>query len=467
MSDNSLPLETRLGELARASVALSRTGWRDRASALGTVGARFLDDGDPLRGRALAEMPADSGLSREQCARVLLEMARDWTAPRLEALVRAEFEDPAVLDGWTDDRRVPSGRRLRALPLEPGVGLHICAGTVPGVSVTSLIRGLLVGSPVLLKPGAGDRTLPGLFIEGLGELARTEGVAQTLSRACAEFYWQGGIDPIEEAALTGAGFVVVYGSTNTIAHVRQRTPPQTPVVSYGHKIGLAIVGAVDPVGAADPGVMSDPGVASDPRVASDLAEAVAAFDQRGCVSPHQVFVVGSALAARRLAEAIAARLAVLHDRLPPGAPTEGVASAVHQLRGTAELREAAGEPVQTWAGPGVSWTVIFDDAAELRPSCGARTVHVTPVAAPADLASILEPAGPFLQTVGLAGFGDDQHDALADLVGRLGASRVVPLDQIAYPPAWWIHDGQGPLRRLVRWVEAGPTPGRAAAPPAR
>ena len=449
MSRDSIPLGERLAALSRGGVALARTGWRDRARALGTVGARFLDDADPLRGRALNEMPRDSGLSQEQCGRLLPEMARDWTAPRLEALVRAEFEEPSVLDRWIDDRRAPDGRRLRVLPIAPGVGVHICAGTVPGVSVTSLIRGLLVGSPVLLKPGAGDRTLPRLFIEGLTELARSNDVARVLSRACAEFYWQGGIDPAEEAAFAGAGYLVVYGGTDTIAHVRQRAGPVTPVVAYGHKIGLAIVGTV---GAS---------------VALDLAEAVAAFDQRGCVNPHQVFVLGSDRAAERVAEEVATRLAVLHDQVPPGAPQEAVSSAVHQLRGTTELREAAGEAVRTWAGPGVSWTVILDATAELRPSCGARTLHVTPVAAPAELESILAPAGPFLQTVGLAGFDRDQHDALADLVGRLGASRVVPLDQIAYPPAWWIHDGQGPLRRLVRWVESGPTPGPAAARPAR
>jgi hypothetical protein len=449
MGSDLANLEEHMGALSRGAAALVSTAWQQRARVLGTVGARFMDHSDPLRIQALAQMPGDSGLSREQCARVLRGMARDWTVERLEALVRAEFEDPAVLDGWVGDARVPGGRRLRALPLRSGVGLHICAGTVPGVSVSSLLRGLLVGSPVLLKPGAGDRTLPRLFLEGLSELAESNDVAHALAGACAEWYWRGGVDSVENTALAGAGYVVIYGGTETIADVRRRVATTTPVVAYGHRIGVAIVGAAE----AGTGAL--------------LAEAIAAFDQRGCVSPQHVFVVGSGTVAERLADGIAQRLSTLGEELPSGALHEGVASAVQQLRGTIELRQAAGELVRVWSGPGVSWTVVLDPTPELKPSSGGRTVHVTPVASSSALESILAPAGPFLQTVGLAGFDGDQHDALADLVGRLGASRVVPLDQVAYPPAWWIHDGQGPLRRLVRWVESGPTPDPAAVPPAR
>ena len=449
MTGTGPSLEERLVALSGGGTDLAATGWQDRVRVLGTIGARFLDDEDPLRVEALTRMPDDSGLSRPQCVDVVRRMAADWTVERLDALVRAEFDDPAVLDGWVADLRAPGGRRLRAFPLGVGVGLHICAGTVPGVSVSSLIRGLLIGSPVLLKPGAGDRILPRLFLEGLSQLAGSDPVAHALLNASAEVYWRGGVDDIEEAALAGAGYVVVYGGTETIADVRRRTAQTTPVVGYGHRIGLAIVGAVD----------ESTGV--------EVAAAVAAFDQRGCVSPQQVFFVGPHSDAKRLAEAIADGLATLASELPLGVLTEGVASAVHQLRGTVELRQAAGEPVQVWAGPGVSWTVVLDPTEELKPSCGARTIHVTRVGSSSALESILAPAGPFLQTVGLAGFSPHLHDDLADRVGRLGASRVVPLQQVAYPPAWWIHDGQGPLRRLVRWVESGSTPGPAAAPHAR
>ncbi len=429
-----------LERLRAAAPSLRATRWRDRVRVLGRVGARFLDDDDPLRVRALERLPHDGGISTAQARWVVEGMARDWTVPRLEALVETEFHDPDVLDHWVDDPRAPEGRRIRAFPLAPGPALHICAGSVPGVSVTSLIRGLLVGGPVLLKPGAGDRALPELFLEGLESEAGMETVARSLADAVALADWAGGSGSAdEEEALAGAGSVVVYGGSDTVAELRRRLPPSTPLVEYGHRLSVAVVG---------PGARED--------TAADLAGAVAAFDQRGCVCPHHVFVVGDATDARLLAEGLSEALEGLGREVPPGPADPSRASAIQQLRGTARMRRAAGEGVHLWEGSEVSWTVVLDPSAELRPSCLGRTVHVTPLESLEALDGPLASAGPFLQTVGVAGFTDEEGEALAERVCRLGATRVVPVGRMAFPPAWWLHDGGGPLRRLVRWGARGP-----------
>ncbi len=65
--------------------------------------------------------------------------------------------------------------------LDSPLTFHLGAGSVPGVATTSLIRGLLVRSAVLLKPGLGDIPLPLFFARGLEEedpeLARSLAVA--------------------------------------------------------------------------------------------------------------------------------------------------------------------------------------------------------------------------------------------------------------------------------------------------
>jgi hypothetical protein len=33
------------------------------------------------------------------------------------------------------------------------------------------------------------------------------------------------------------------------------------------------------------------------------------------------------------------------------------------------------------------------------------------------------------------------------------AGRVTTLQRMAWPPAWWHHDGGDPLRTLIRWVD--------------
>src|SRR5689334_16191480 len=93
----------REGLLARPAV--------ERARMLGRAGARFLDPGDPLRREAEALVPEEAGLSHAMARAVIDGMARDWTEPRLCALLGAELGDPGVLDALVS---APMGGRLRA-----------------------------------------------------------------------------------------------------------------------------------------------------------------------------------------------------------------------------------------------------------------------------------------------------------------------------------------------------------------
>lgn len=432
-------LERILQRLVPAAASLRATRWRDRARVLGRVGARFLDDADPLRAAALAALPDAAALSPAQARWVLEGMARDWTERRLETLVTTEFEVPDALDRWVDDPRAPEGRRIRALPLAPGIALHIASGSVPGVSTTSLLRGLLVGTPVLLKPGRGDALLPELFLQGLEEEAAVETSARALFDAAGCVRWDGGAGgSVEERALRAAGSVVAYGSLATMAELRRRLPATTPLVEYGHRISLALVG-------------DRPG-AQLPR---QVATAVAAFDQRGCVCPHRIYILGGLPAARALAEGVAEALVALAAEVPIGPLDASVGSAVQQLRGTLQLRAAAGEAVEVHEGADAAWTVAVEPEMTFAPSCLGRTILITPLDDLTSLDSILADVGPVLQTVGVDGFEPDRLDGVAERVCRLGASRVVPVAHMAFPPAWWLHDGQGPLRRLVRWGARG------------
>ncbi len=435
MSVGVAEVRSELRRLTAAGPALAALGWRRRALLLGAVGRRFLDRTDPLRSAALDRLPGETGLSVPQCADVLARMAADWTAPRLEALVRAEFDDPDVLDRWVVDLRGPEPRHLRAFPIGPGVGVHVCAGTVPGVGVTSIVRGLLVGSPVLAKPGAGDRVLPSLFVDALRE-PRSDGAAE-IAEACGVAYWRGGVDAeVERVALAGAGYLVAYGGDETVRRLASLRGPGIPLVDYGHRISVAVVLA-----------------GGDDGAAAACARAISAFDQRGCVSPQQVFVMGDYAGAEAFGDDLASELERIRASLPPGPLPASVATAIHQLRGEIELRCLAGEAVRLWAGDHLAWTVVAQGGSAFRGSPGGRTVHVTPVKGLDALESVLSPLGPYLQSVAVAGFDSVSAAQLSESVGRLGASRVVGLDDLAYPPAWWMHDGRGPLRRLVRWVE--------------
>lgn len=442
-------LEPREGALERLLDALRDAGDELRSlpsatvvEALGGVGARFLDPGDPLRREALASLPGQTGSSPEQARWTLDGMARDWSADRLDALLRAEFSEPGVLDGFRRVTRNGLDRELRVSG--PRLALHVTAGSVPGVSVHSLIRGLLVKGPVLLKPGAGDWVLPVLFAAGLAEAGG--GAARVLTRALAVLYWPGGLEALEGPALAAADQVVVYGSDATVGHVARRLRAHQRLVAYPHRVSVAVLGR-----AAYAGEGAAPG---DDAVAGALARAVASFDQRGCVCPQHVLLPGASTGE---ADAFAARLAGALERealaLPPGPLEPDEASAVQQARGVDELRQAAGQGVRLRVGAGVGWTVVLDPEPRLAEGCLARTVRVTPLRSIDALEAVLGPHADHLQSAAVEGFGPDGAAAVAERLAAAGVTRIAPLDQIPFPPPWWLHDGRGPLTDLVRWTE--------------
>ncbi len=411
--------------------------------AVDRAARRFLDPGDELRISALERMVPEAGFSPPMAREVLDGMARDWTREALEGLLASEFPDTAVLDGF---RPGSKGREVRALgyPLT----FHLGAGTVPGVSTTSLVRGLLVKSAVLLKPGTGDRVLPELFHRGLEE------ADAALARAVAVRYWErhgGEVDEaspretrsLTETALEGADLVVLYGGDEAVEWVRTRLPATVPLRAYRHRMGVGLLGR-GALGARE---------SEAAALAARVARAVALFDQRGCVSPQILFVEeGGEVAPEAWSGLLAGAFAELEETLPSGTvpPEEG--ALLQQLRGAGEMKASAGDGTIHHGGPGAPWTVLFEPGGGLQPTCLNRTVRVIPVPELEDAVGALRPASRHLQTVGVAGLGEGAG-RIREALARMGVSRMVGFDGVPWPRPWWHHDGEGPLRALVRWTD--------------
>ncbi len=406
-------------------------GFRGRLRLLAEAGSRFLDPDDPLAREALHRLPADSGLPAAECSRVLAGMARDWTSERLAAAIRADFPDPGVLDGFVAGVR---GARERVVP--PRLLVQVCAGNVPGTGATALLRGLLVGAPTLLKSAEGDRVLPELLGRAIREADPRLGAAFALAE------WKGGAGTgIEREALARAERVVVYGGKEAVAGVRVLAGPLTPVVAYGPRVSFGVVlrsatGAEAPV--------------------EDCARAASAYAQRGCVSPQLVFVEeGGERSAESWAEALAEVLARLGNEPDPGA-----APGMRALREEADFAAAAGRGDRAWGGPEAGWMVVFEPGVRpFEPSPLGRTVRVRPIGSVEELPGILAPARQVLQCAGVEG-REPARSGAALLLARAGVTRITPFRDQPWPPAWWRHDGEGPLRVLVRWVSLeGPPEG--------
>jgi hypothetical protein len=312
-----------------------------------------------------------------------------------------------------------------------------------------MIRALMVKSPVLAKPGAGDIVLTRLFAR---ELHRAD---DRLRRAVALQYWPGG-DPghhaWEREVLARAGQVVVYGGDDTIESLRARAPATTRLIEHPNRLGVAIV---------------------DPRAARDAdvhaARAVALFDQKGCVSTHLILLLGHPDDpgnpddsgnpddpgypdhAVQWCGRLAASLQALSDTLPPSPASAGELSARHQLRGRLAIRHAASGDIRSWSCPAGTWTVVLGRPDTFEPM-GGRTAWVVPVPDLPRCLEILTPLSRILQSVGIAGLGQGRRQ-FGEALAALGATRIVPLDQVPFPDPDWLHDGSRPLGELVRWGE--------------
>ncbi len=399
------------------------------AASLGRVGARFLDEEDPIRTRALELMPAESGLSPAMASAVLDGMAADWTEERLVELLRTDLGDPTVLDRFVDIGR----GSVRALG--PELCVQVVSGSVPGVGATALVRSLLVKAPTLLKPGRGDVVLPVLMARALRE------EDPFLANAVGVVYWRGGQAELEDAALERADAVIAYGGDEVVRGLRERAPVTARFVGYHHRVSVGVVGRE----ALTPDTLH--------RTASEVAGAAAFFDQRGCVSPQVVYTEeGGAVAPSVFARELAVAFGALEKLLPGGRLQSAEAATLHQVRGSAELLAASGSGVEVHHGGAASWTVVFDPTRTLTAGCVGRVVRVVPVADVLGVAGLLAPVGTHLQTAGVAGCAG-RLEALAESLASVGVCRVTPFGGVPFPPPWWHHDGQGPLRALVRWTD--------------
>jgi hypothetical protein len=380
------------------------------------------------RQHAVAALAAVTGYSAPMTDVILERMSRDWLADSLHQLLRSEFGDPGVLDGFVI--RGDSGRRVRAVSTD--VALHVFSGNVPGIAVTSIVRSLLVRTAVLGKTAAAEPVLAPLFARLLADADAEVGACVAVT------WWRGGNTELENAALQRAGMVVHYGGADAIASLRRRAPDHVQFVEHGPRISFVVVQA---------------DIADLSRSARDTADAVAMFDQQGCVSPQLAYVIGGVDAARSFAAGVAARLRELAATLPRASLDVGEATAIRELRTRAEFRAIAGEDVELFDDAGFDWTVVFDSDPRFEGSCLNRTLIVKRVDTLDALITVVRPFRQLLQTVGLAGFEGDELAAAAAALAEAGVTRIAPIEAMPWPPMDWHHDGRGPLRELVGWVD--------------
>jgi len=346
-------LRDALAELAVAGEILRA---RERASIADSLAEAWEQIADPERalgGLAREQIPATS-----QCTLPMVA----WGLSSTLGNVREELAEMA--------RRMQPPAGTIASPAR--LGVLILAGNVFTACVQSISVALLSRVPTFVKASSSDDTLPRLFIEALSR------VDPELATACFVLGMPRGTAGLEATVLHHAQVVAAFGSDATLASIRSRIGPNTAFVGHGHGLGLGFVSADADVSTA----------------ARAFALDVAAYDQRGCMSPHAI-ACEHGVDADGFASALAEALAAISRDLPRGRLPTDVAAAQLQWRGVAVAR---GELVE-----GSSFAVSSEGSVAPRVSPGWRNVMVFEVVDERAFCASASAFGPHLKSVGVAG----------------------------------------------------------------
>jgi hypothetical protein len=332
------------------------------------------------------------------------------TADDLLGVVRLELGHPEILDGFR-----PYGAAFsRVIPRNPI--LHVLSGNTPHAALQSLIRGLLLGVTNLVKlPSGGLREAEEFILLLPPSLAEQVTVRPELS----------------DAWLRDSQAWVVFGSDETIALFQRKVPAGTVFEPHPHRISLGIV-------------FDDTLGDSVPLIAADVAR----FNQKGCLSPHDVYVKGDAKGyAARLSQALAR-----HEQIDPRGEIMPAESAeIADIRANYRFRSANDSRVALWESENsTAWTVIYEEDPWFASSCLNRLVFVKPL--PLDLPEALGPALPWVAATGIWPATPEN----AEKAAQLHPSRICPLGQMQNPPFSWHQEGRQTLAPLARWIDFEP-----------
>lgn len=331
-----------------------------------------------------------------------------------------------VLDGLA--REVLGTKGL--VPVPAKLVVVVLAGNVFSAAVRAIFLPLLSGAPVLVKGSSQDSVLPHFLLRAM------RAVDPEIAARCELVSFARETPDAAAALLAQADVVSLYGSDETLATLAPQTKRGATIVRHGSGISAGYVYAE---------ALRDTATVRD--AAQRVALDVAAYDQRGCLSPQVLYVQrGGAIDGRGFARVLFEEtLPELAQLLPPGAATLADQAQALQWRGAAQVR---GELFD-----GRTFAVSYEATHDPRPSPGGRLISVYDCDSPDDFARAIAPVGGALKCVGVAG-GREYRMRLAQSLRLTAAPRICRAGEMQTPPFQIYADGQAPLAGFMSFIEA-------------
>jgi hypothetical protein len=343
----------------------------------------------------------------------------------LECQIKANFADPAVLDGWVE-RSDGRGSRaaLRAFP--PRM-VHILAGNSPTACMMSIVQGALVKAINVFKMPSSDPFTCVAMLRTMADIDPDHPVVRSMSAV----YWKGGDERIERTLYRPQYFdkIVAWGGGDAINNVIKYLGPGIQLVSFDPKTSISMIGAE--------GFRSDAVIA---EIAELAAIDVSPLNQDACLASRFIFVEGERAGIEKFCAKLRERLAV--DRFsasavaPPPPPS---------IKDEVEMLVLIDEANVWGKFDGRGLVVLTQEPVGFHPSNKtANVVHVK------SLDDAIRHVNVATQTIGVYPFA--RKRALRDRLASAGAQRVVRLGGAGKHVKGSPHDAMFPLHRFVHWM---------------
>ncbi len=428
VSSASSEVHARMRDGGVAGLDSSRLAESDIESAAARVrGAEDINPGADRMAKALAgafELWRDRDYARRRETIAAIARAAGYSVAILE------YSIDALLKPFTSDAlksiamRVSSSRGID----RPKTAGFIAAGNVAGAGMHEIAIALVAGTGVVVKTASAEPIFFVEFARTLAEIDRDAGARIEV------LHWNRARTDLTAALIANCDRVVAYGDDLTIESLHNRAK----VIGFGSRVSGAVVAP----GATQPSRID--------RVAELLARDVALFEQLGCLSLHQVFVVShTGGAARDLAIRMSAALERIGESMPPAKIPVRDAAEIRGVRERARWRRIAGEPVELFEGDRLEWTVVSElGPSSFKISPGFRIVHVTGVRDLREFRDCIAGVSGRIEAMAVAGDESEAAD-IGATVGAIGIPYVCAPGEMQSPPLDWRHGGGGFFDMMV------------------
>lgn len=406
-------------------------------SFLDEVHKRLDLDRNPWWREAFEASCLASNLSRSVLEGVYRATPATLSRAHTEEFVEQRFGRD-YLEGWVP-RRLRDGRilNIRAMGAR---AVHIIAGNVPAVAVTTLLRSAITRSDSIVKLPSNDLLTMGALARTMIEIDPNHPVTKHISVA----YWKGGDTEVEAELYQPSNIekIVAWGGFSSVKHITRYLQPGIDLITLDPKNSTTLIGRE--------ALESE---ATMRTVARRLAADLGGFDQEGCVCARVMFLesgtdaAGLALA-NRFGQFLFEEVQTL-PRTTSAGPRHFDPSLRQEIESILPLTNFYRVFCDPADIPKTGAVIVSqsDDQVDFNQLLYGRVGNIVPVD---DIESALETFTAATQTIGI--YPNSLKERLRDRCALRGGQLMVPVGYAIKMSNLGPVDGLEVERRMCRWI---------------